>query len=55
MYTFREDDIFRLLTACELYKQQTGSEFIWEQYNTLTEKLKLYLEQNFPDGREKNV
>ena len=55
MYSLKEHDILRLLTACEWYKGETGSEFIWEEYNKLTEKLKLYLEQNFPDGREKNI
>ena len=34
-----EGDVSRLITACNLYKQNTGSEYIWDQYEHLIEKL----------------
>jgi hypothetical protein len=40
-----EDDITRLIRACETYKDQTGSEYIWEIYDQLECKLKMYTEQ----------
>lgn len=55
MYSFKETDINRLIEACNLYKENTGSEYMWEEYDSLIGKLKTYLEQNFPDGREKNI
>lgn len=39
------DDISRLLRACEVYKDQTGSEYMWEVYDDLQNKLKVYTEQ----------
>jgi len=44
-----EEDITRLILACELYKNSTGSEFIWDQYDHLTKKLKTYLDQYSTD------
>ncbi len=55
MYSFKESDVHKLIDACELYKDYTGSEYMWEKYDSLIGKLKVYLEQNFPDGREKNI
>jgi len=40
-----EEDITHLILACQSYKNLTGSEFIWDQYDQLTKKLKIYLEQ----------
>lgn len=46
---FRDEDILRLIRACEFYKEQTGSEWMWEQYELLVKKLKTYREQYFVD------
>lgn len=42
---FNEDDILRLIRACEFYKDATGSEWMWEQYEDLAKKLRVYLDQ----------
>ena len=42
---FNEDDILRLIRASEYYKESTGSEYMWEIYDNLTKKLKVYLDQ----------
>ena len=46
MYQLKENDIHRLITACKHYQNETGSEFIWAEYQDLVDKLKLYVEQN---------
>jgi hypothetical protein len=38
-------DITRLITACKLYQEKTGSEWMWEQYDDLINKLKTYKDQ----------
>jgi hypothetical protein len=48
MYRLSESDINRLIRACELYKHETGSEFLVEEYQKLINKLKTYSEQNLP-------
>jgi len=40
-----DTDITRLIIACELYKEKTGSEYMWEQYDDLINKLKTYQDQ----------
>ena len=45
---FNNEDILRLIRACEYYKEQTGSEWMWEQYDDLTKKLMVYLDQYLP-------
>ena len=40
-----EEDITRLIIACKSYKNSTSSEYIWDQYDQLANKLKTYLEQ----------
>lgn len=45
----KAEDITRLILACELYKNSTGSEYIWDQYNELVKTLKTYLEQHSTD------
>lgn len=40
-----EEDITRLILACKCYKEITGSEHIWDQYEELEKKLRTYLEQ----------
>jgi hypothetical protein len=47
---FKEDDIHLLIKACDVYKAQTGSEYMWEQYDDLQCKLKLYLDQYSPSN-----
>ena len=42
---FKEDDIHMLIKACDAYKAQTGSEFMWERSKDVQDKLKVYLEQ----------
>ena len=37
-----DTDITRLITACKLYQEKTGSEFMWEQYDDLINKLNAY-------------
>ncbi len=46
MYRLRENDIEYLVLACKAYQQNTGSEYLWEKYENLVEKLILYKEQN---------
>ena len=46
---FNDGDIHRLISACELYKENTGSEYMWEQYDDLINKLKVYLDQYSTD------
>jgi len=46
MYHLNCTDISRLIRACEIYKDWTGSEHMWEQYDDLIQKLKLYSNQN---------
>ena len=40
------DDIARLIRACEMYKDYTGSEYMWEEYDRLEKKLMYYEEEN---------
>ena len=37
-----DTDITRLITACKLYQEKTGSEYMWEQYDDLINKLNAY-------------
>ena len=46
MYTLKETDIEYLVLACKTYQQNTGSEYLWEKYENLIEKLTIYKEQN---------
>ena len=40
-----DTDIYRLIKACQVYQDKTGSEYMWDEYNELIEKLKTYQEQ----------
>ena len=44
MIQFKEKDISRLISACKIYQDQTGSEYMWEEYECLIKKLKNYEE-----------
>ena len=46
MYKFHEDDIPRLIEACKYYRESTGSEYLYDKYSELINKLKIYAEQN---------
>ncbi len=39
------DDIARLIRACEVYKDRTGSEYLWDVYDALQIKLRTYDDQ----------
>jgi hypothetical protein len=54
MYKFNSDDINYLILACNKYQEQTGSEQMWDVFDTLKHKLYTYMEQNL-NGREKNI
>ena len=46
---FKTDDIYRLIKACELYQERTGSEYMWEQYDDLKQKLQVYMDEYCPE------
>ena len=39
-------DVQYLIRACLVYQEQTGSEDLWEKYDDLINKLRVYSEQN---------
>ncbi len=41
-----DTDVYRLIKACQVYQDKTGSEYMWDEYNELIEKLKTYQEQH---------
>ena len=55
MYHLNEDDIARLVRACECYKDRTGSEYMWDVYDDLQDKLNLYREQNLEVSRDEDL
>ena len=46
---FSADEVSRLIRACELYKDYTGSEYMWEEYERLVTKLQYYEEENYQE------
>ena len=44
-----DSDILRCITACKVYQDQTGSEWMWEQYEALINKLEVYKDQYSTD------
>jgi len=46
MMKLTSGDINRLIRACEMYKDHTGSEYIWDEYENLVKKLRYYQEEN---------
>ena len=44
---FKECDIHRLVTACKVYQEQTGSEYMWDEYQHLIEKLEKLCDQGY--------
>lgn len=45
MIQLNEADVCRLIKACEYYKNETGSEYMWDTYNNLQLKLRAYGEE----------
>jgi len=50
MYHINRDDIINLVRACERYQEATSSEYMWEKYQKLIEKLNIYYEQNYDEN-----
>ena len=46
----KDTDITRLITACKLYQERTGSEYMWEQYDDLINKLRAYQDNYSTDN-----
>lgn len=49
MMKLNKHDINRLIRACEMYKDATGSEYMWDEYEHLVTKLRYYEEENCVD------
>lgn len=45
MTNLSETEILRLIIACRTAGEQSGSEFIWDQYDFLIKKLRIMLEE----------
>ena len=45
-----DTDIARLISACLLYQERTGSEYMWEQYDDLINKLNAYQDNYSADN-----
>lgn len=45
MIQFNHNDISRLIRATRLYQYQTGSEYLFDEYEKLADKLQNYQEQ----------
>ena len=45
MIQFNEKELSRLVSACSLAKDGTGSEHIWDDYEKLLQKIKNYQEE----------
>lgn len=45
MKDFSEVEILRLILACRTAAEQSGSEFIWDQYDALIKKLRASLDE----------
>jgi hypothetical protein len=42
---FNETDMNRLHKACKVCQEQTGSEYMWDEYEDLIRKIKCYSEE----------
>ena len=49
-----DTDIARLVSACLLYQERTGSEYMWEQYDDLINKLNAY-QDNYSADNENSI
>ena len=51
MYRLTEHDLARLVTACKVYKDQTGSEYMWDEYDHLERRLTTFMDQNYEQDK----
>ena len=49
-----DTDVARLISACLLYQERTGSEYMWEQYDDLINKLNAY-QDNYSADNENSI
>ena len=49
-----DTDISRLIAACLLYQERTGSEYMWEQYDDLINKLNAF-QDNYSADNENSI
>ncbi len=42
-----EGDVSRIITACKRYQDQTGSEYMFEEYENIIHKLETLCEQGY--------
>jgi len=42
MIQFNQKEVIELIRACKTQQDQTGSEYIWDQYEHLIHKLHVY-------------
>ena len=49
-----DTDISRLITACKLYQERTGSEYMWEQYDDLINSFNAY-QDNYSADNENSI
>ena len=49
-----DTDIARLISACLLYQERTGSVYMWEQYDDLINKLNAY-QDNYSADNENSI
>jgi len=47
MIQFTQEEVCQLIKACETYKAKTGSEYMWDQYQELIQKLDKLCEQGY--------
>jgi hypothetical protein len=47
MYNLSSKDVNRIIVACKHYASDTGSEWMYDEYHTIINKLCTYLDQNF--------
>jgi hypothetical protein len=45
MTTLTEIELLRLIVSCRTIMEETGSEYMWDQYDALIKKLKVMLEE----------
>ena len=45
MIQFNKDDVCQLIRAVQKLKESTGSEYMWDQYEKLEQKIRFYGEE----------
>ena len=51
MIKFNTGEVCNLIRACECYKRETGSEFMWDAFDNLQKKLEAYGEEVTTDNK----